>query len=328
MVRPGAIFRLQYWIPLVRLKPVESFPKRLISKIIWIFKRALLNTESLLGFIGAKVTGKSELGNVFLCFRKSCSIADKGRVILIPKDYIIFDSVRFTGKWEIQSCEFLAEAFNKVEVDKKIASVLLDIGANSGMNTLQVARLARNPIAAVCVEPLPLNLEALEYNLNNCDKIAEYKILPYALGAQVSRSSIYEDPTNSGNSSLLDLNLKNQLVTEIEVESTMNFISGLNNSGEMFALKIDTQGYEVEIISDFSPDFWSKIVRAVIEVRAQEGLSEDQVGGILESISLFDTRHWGGEDSANLTMVEIRNFWLSGTYEERDLYLSNNRKAS
>jgi FkbM family methyltransferase len=311
-----------HFIPIVRLRPWNSFLTRLIGKFGWILKLLANRFLSRIQVKGARIVGNSAMGNIWLRFNVDTPVANAREELLVPKDLVIFESIRSNGVWENNVCSFLAKAFDDESAAKEIPTILLDIGANSGMISIQVARLAKMPVLVYCVEPLPVNLEALELNLSKQKKLAGFKIFPYALGKQSGRTSVFSEKINLGNTSLQEMNEKSFFMTEIDIRATKQFIENEIPISANLVLKCDTQGYEVVILSDFSNAFWDRIVRGVIEVRGTYEVKDENLENILNNLSLYSTLYWGGDPKKKIEICEVRNFWLNGSGNERDLYFA------
>jgi FkbM family methyltransferase len=274
---------------------------------------------------GAKVIGKSSMGNVFLQFNEDTPVALKNEIVCIPKDFVIFESISNSGSWELDSCVYLAEAFSSGKPSDLNANTLLDIGANSGMITIQTARLASNPITAYCIEPLPLNLEALRANMQMQTCLADYKIYPYALSQKDGIAQIYSEKVNIGNTSLFQMDkFQDTFDTEITLRNTNEFIEKEFSDSAIIALKCDTQGSEIVILSNFPTSFWNQIVRGIIEIRSMANLVPRQISPILKCLEIYDDFFWGDDFGKKIDLDDIENFWLKGTGEERDLFFSKN----
>lgn len=274
---------------------------------------------------GAKVIGKSPMGNIIVQFSVDTPVALKNETIYIPKDFVIFESIRNSGSWELANCVYLAEAFKFGKPSDLNANTLLDIGANSGMITIQTARLASNPISAFCIEPLPLNLEALHANMQKQTCLADYKIYPYALSQQDGIAQIYSEKVNIGNTSLFQMDkFQDTFNTEITLRNTNEFIKKEFSDSAIIALKCDTQGSEIIILSNFPTSFWNQIVRGIIEIRSMVNLVPKQISPILKCLEIYDDFFWGDDFGKKIDLYDIKNFWLKGTGEERDLFFSKN----
>ena len=89
--------QVKLWVPLSNFSPVATFPQRLISKWVFISKNLILFTGSKLGFFGAKVLGTTSSGNTFLKLNKDYSLGKRGFVLELPRDRVIFESVKNMG---------------------------------------------------------------------------------------------------------------------------------------------------------------------------------------------------------------------------------------
>lgn len=317
------IIKVLKYLPIVRLTPRKTFWWRLGQKHSAPFIR--LTNAILCNFKlkGARVIGKSPMGNVFLRFNVDTPVASKNEIICIPKDRVIFQSIRSSGTWELDSCIFLAEAFKSGNTSDSYANTLLDIGANSGMITIQTARLARKPISAYCIEPLPINLEGLRANLQKQTHLAEYKIYPFALSQEDGFAKIYSERVNIGNTSLFRMDKwKDTFETEIALRNTTEFIKREFSDSAIIALKCDTQGSEFRILSGFPSSFWSKIVRGIIEIRSVANLTPNQIFPILKCLEKYNNLFWGDNIEKKIDLLEIEKLWLGETGEERELFFS------
>jgi FkbM family methyltransferase len=319
------ITRFIKYLPVVRLNPKKTFWHRLMQKNISHFNRITFKILRILKLKGAQVIGKSTMGNIVIKFSVDTPVALKNETIYIPKDFVIFESIINSGSWELDNCVYLAEAFKSGKNSDLNANTLLDIGANSGMVTIQTARLASNPITAYCIEPLPLNLEALRANLQIQTCLADYKIYPYALSQEDGIAQIYSEKVNIGNTSLFQMDkFQDTFNTEITLRNTNEFIKKEFSDSAIIALKCDTQGSEIIILSNFPTSFWNQIVRGIIEIRSMANLVPKQISQILKCLEIYDDFFWGDDFGKKIDLDDIENFWLKGTGEERDLFFSKN----
>ena len=107
-----------------------------------------------------------------------------------------------SGSWQDAEIAFVRE-----RIQNHRNYVLIDIGANVGLFTLQCLNLCGDLIdRCVCFEPSIDNFACLEFNLNKySDKIDAYK---YALGEVNETISFYKDAANAGNYSLNRTSMK------------------------------------------------------------------------------------------------------------------------
>jgi len=273
---------------------------------------------------GARIVGKSELGNILLKLNIDSPVADKHQIIMMPKDLVLFESIRSRGSWDMPAVNFLSAPLNYANGKKIIKSyTFLDIGANSGLIVRQIAKLAKRNFKIVCVEPLPINLEALKFNTSALPNVDSVEIYPYALGDENSELEIFSEKANLGNTSLVQMDGKSVIRTLISQASTLDFIDKYLLDDSRVIIKCDTQGYESKILSQLPKKFWNRIECGVIEIRSIPMLNEKYLELILISLSDFSYMYWGDDFLKNrLTILEVKEFWLSGINEERDLFFS------
>jgi hypothetical protein len=101
------------WIPLVKPYPIKTCPQRLIRKWLYIANEATLMIGFWLGFSGARIVGVSQNGNTLLSLNKDYALGRKGTILELPRDLVIFESVRKQGIWELEESEFLARGLRK-----------------------------------------------------------------------------------------------------------------------------------------------------------------------------------------------------------------------
>ena len=149
---------LKVWIPIPRISPLHTFPVRLLSK--WrviggiIVKSLSGKSRSLgshLGINGAKLIGFNSNGNSQLRLNTDGVLGLKGTILELPKDDVIYKSVQRAGNWELDECAFLADGLATCYFLGNTSVAFVDIGANTGLMTLQVMNIAKtnNDIAEV-----------------------------------------------------------------------------------------------------------------------------------------------------------------------------------
>jgi FkbM family methyltransferase len=314
----------QWFIPVVRLSPRSTFALRFRNKITWITQTCLGIFLSKLRIQGARIVGTSILGNIFLEFNVDTLLGKKGQKIMMPKDLVLFESVRAKGFWEPSIVSFLSQPLMGIKAEESIAEyTLLDIGANCGLITRQVANLAKQNFNAVCIEPLAQNFEALQFNVSSLPRILELSTLAFALGDVNCEMDIYTEKANIGNTSFLKMKSRNVTKSKVSQKSTSEFIDENLNNKTRIILKCDTQGYETEILSQFSDSFWQRIDFGVVEIRSLPSLNQLNVEYILNFLKHYPTMFWiDGSTQSNVKVSEVREFWLSKTNEELDLCFS------
>ena len=87
-------------------------------------------------------------------------------------------------------------------LSEKIAFV--DLGANSGLVTLQTLRYAQTQNVVLIVEPLPNHVKAIKRNLQTLETSSHlFHIFEYGLGRESAEIDIFTESNNHGNSSFL-----------------------------------------------------------------------------------------------------------------------------
>ena len=149
-----------------------------------------------LGTVGAKDLGQAASGNGLLQLRKNYSLGKKGFILEIPKDEVIYRQVKHYGNWELEESEFLSDGLviSNVIIDTKVA--LLDIGANTGLVTLQALNLSKVCVDVFLFEPIHRNVNALKFNLRELKNI---KIIEASLSDRDGESNFFTEITNQIN---------------------------------------------------------------------------------------------------------------------------------
>ena len=115
------------------------------------------------------------------------------------------------GTWELDESMFLADGLKRAcKNTHKVA--LLDIGANTGLVTLQAMNLSNTSAEVFLFEPVPRHASAIKKNLRNLSNI---NINEFGLSDKNGQAKIFTEATNHGNTSLI-----NSVVPEIGMIST------------------------------------------------------------------------------------------------------------
>ncbi|HEX3982879.1 MAG TPA: FkbM family methyltransferase, partial [Acidisoma sp.] len=120
-----------------------------------------------------------------------------GEPLLVPTDHVILPTVFTRGSWQPEEIRFFA--------DRLLAEdryTLLDIGANVGLFSRQIARAFPQLRRIYCFEPSPLNFAALRFNLESLEPLPALHFINAALDTEDGVKSFYQDRANIGNHSL------------------------------------------------------------------------------------------------------------------------------
>lgn len=163
------------------------------------------------------------------------------------------------GGWE-------KESLNIWEKLSKNASVIIDIGANTGIYSL-IAKSV-NPNASVyAFEPISRVFDKLVKNieLNNCD-IKPYRV---AVSNYKGKATIYDVPHEHQYSATMNLRthtaLTNTVAVEVETVTLSDFVE-LNNISAVDLIKLDVERHETEVLQGFLPHLYQLKPTILIEV--------------------------------------------------------------
>ena len=308
------------WIPIPKLFPLETFPQRLLMKLSTIARNLYELSGVRLGFLGASVSGSTDYGNTLLKLRKNYALGVKNSVIELPKDLTIYESVKNHGSWELEVSRFLAVGLTKTCHSSRSKTALLDIGANTGLITLQAMNLSQTENDVFLFEPVPRHALAIKNNLRNFSNI---HINQFALSNKNGISLVFTESTNHGNTSLLKSVVPESGMTksEIKLVDTQEFCAEFLNGFDSYIIKSDTQGMDALILARIPDRIWKKVECAVIEVWALPEIRINDVENLLAMFSDFNYVSWG-TDSRPVELNEIRDFWLGKSGNARNLFLN------
>jgi FkbM family methyltransferase len=309
------------WVPVPKISPLHSFPERLIAKWSAIFKNLIWNLKNKLGFSGVRVIGLTPSGNTQLQFKCDSSFGPKGFVIELPRDDVIFKSVRRHRSWEIHESNFLARGLRKAIQESRLKTALIDIGANTGLVTLQALNLSDASPKVFLFEPIPRHTTAISQNLKGKSHV---QIFNFALSNKNGTAEIFTEESNHGNSSLLNsvVDSFEQIVTQVKLVDTTEFFRNSFSEFENFIIKCDTQGMDAVILSRIPSRIWQKVECAVVEVWAVNEINEYDVDILLPLFQGFEFVSWVPNINQKVKISEIRTFWLGKTKAHRNLFLS------
>ena len=131
------------------------------------------------GLAGARIVGTSKGGNTLLTLNRNSPLGPRGTIISLPRDRVVFESVRQEGSYSPDVSEFLRGGLDAVP-QAKTRAALLDIGANTGLVTLQTMNSAIESHEYFLFEPLPRHVEAIKHNLSNAS--AKEKVHVHQVG--------------------------------------------------------------------------------------------------------------------------------------------------
>jgi len=197
---------------------------------------------------------------------------------------------------------------------------LLDIGANTGLVTLQVMNLSKIDAEVFLFEPIPRHVAAIEHNLSSVEKV---HINQFALSDKNGVAEIFTIPTNHGGSSLLKSAVPSagSIRTQIELVDTAEYCERFLIKYDRFIIKCDTEGMDACILSLIPNRIWQNTEVAIIEVWALPEIREQDVTNLLAMCRNFKYSSWNPKSKETVTFNEISEYWLSKSGTMRNLYL-------
>ena len=309
---------------MVQPLPLATFPKRYLGKITFLSKRFGLVVLGKLRVCGARVVSQTANGNVVLVNNRTNALGNKGARIQVPRDKVIFEHLRLFGQWELAESIFLAQGLKNLEKRSTQNCVFLDIGANTGLITLQTMNLAETGQDAILVEPIPRHVDAIRDNLKNISKKGKVRILQFGLSNENKFQVIFSEGNNFGNSSILEsvIPTGTKIRTQIELRKTTTFVDQELAAYDGFVIKCDTQGLDAKILSQLAERIWHSTEAAVVEIWALEEIDSVDVAKCLELWKLFTNVSWSSKMKENIGFEEVFSFWTAKNSASRNLFLS------
>lgn len=209
--------------------------------------------------------------------------------------------------------------------------VFIDIGANIGNHSVYFGKFLADYI--ISIEPHPKLLPILKRNLD-VNRIIEYSIIPYAVGAKSSAGYMslrqgYEKNIGGSHVSIIEENSKNTDSDSIIVTTIDNIIESLENklkSKQISFIKIDIEGMELEALKGATNLLEKHHPQLAIELISLESLSA--VKAFLKNFGYIDVGKFCSAPTyhfINPSIHELRSDWWSFEYSNMNrLRLASN----
>ena len=311
---------IKKWIPFTSILPLNTFLIRLKKKNL--YTRQLI--YSIIGLSGARIIGALPNGCFQVRLNKSSILGEKGTILNVPKDNVIFQNVRTYGHWEKHECEFISRALQTAHLSTQSKVALLDIGANVGLVTLGAMNLSKTATDIHLFEPTPIHIFALKHNLKNLKISGDIFVNEHGLSNKSETIKLYRDLGNSGHSSVFNkaVNVQNREEIEVRLESANQYFESNLLNYDSFIVKSDIQGLDAQVLSNFPIEFWKKVKAAVIEVWAFTEVKNEDVEDLITKLDGFQNLSWDPYFRIKPTLTEIKKYWLSRNNQQRNLYIS------
>lgn len=241
-------------------------------------------------------------------------------LLFFPKnDTVIYEHFVSNGSWDEESILKIIES-----VDKEKKYILLDVGANIGLFSIQLELALRSTVKGelleqiIAFEPVLLLGELARANFS-ATKIKKSLVLNAAIGSKREERIIYLDAGNAGNNSLLASQVSEKLSgkNNVFVDTLAATLEQheINLTDKNIILKIDVQGFESEVISGLSEDIIDKIKILLCEItpNALVDESSSKVQKMFEVLKRFkkfeifyDNKGVTRESSKEVSFEEIK----------------------
>lgn len=312
--------------PNIRKTLKRFLGSRFSFKILSTSLRMIRKFAVLCRLYGARHVGDDDFENGILILNQGTYLGERGAAIYTPRDRVIFQYVLERGNWEIKESKFLSRIINNSakSIGNEFRIKFLDIGANSGLVSRQVALEIKNICDFILVEPIPNHVRAIEKNMKFLKNVGEMRIIQAALSNVSGHTEISVEIDNRGNSSLFSSAMPNTGFRTIQI-STLGvdqFVKKYLLGAQVFAFKSDTQGYDAKILSLIPEHVWQKCLGGVVEVWALAEIEPQDVKMLMRLWNNFPFKAWSESLYTSISCDEIENFWLSKSGKSRNLYLS------
>ena len=193
-----------------------------------------------------------------------CALGNAGETLLLPFDKVMYPNIIENNGWQLEELGFLKDRINP---DQRYT--LLDIGANVGLFTRQVANRFPNICQNICVEADPENFRALQFNLTKLPA-KRCHLWNIALSEADAEREFLRDAENIGNYSLNADAMRHRPFQTVKIRAAATDVwmrehIALDPNTRLI-WKSDTQGYDEVIVSMTPLEIWHQVDMAIIEL--------------------------------------------------------------
>jgi FkbM family methyltransferase len=184
------------------------------------------------------------------------------------------------NSWDFEEREAIYAELKAQSRDDGRPFVFVDGGANVGLYSLFVASAAHQlgrEARILAIEPDPTNLGRLNFNIAASQRLGDFQVAPYAIGAESGSARLTGGETNRGEVRLARDNEIGDSVTDITVTvKTLPEILGTADIDTIDVLKLDIEGAEYAalqgLFSHSPATTWPTMI--VLEVGKSENFTD------------------------------------------------------
>lgn len=323
-VNPQKLYQLKIWLPVTKLFPIRSLPRRYQRKLNLIFENFVYIFGPILHFSGMTIVAQDQ-GLTTLKLHRKSPLGPKGTLIKLPEDQVIYRKVKQLGQWELAESEFLAEGLKSAYLKSNLDTVLIDIGAHVGLVSLQAINIAKTSSDVVLFEPFPKNITSLKYNMANSCLSKNITIHEFALADTSGKTTMFIDTTNFGKSSINKSKFNSNHSLEIEMTNTAKFFNNSIKTYDNYVIKCDAEGSDAVICANIPKRIWEKTICATIEISAWNTVKKKHVDHLCRLWGELFTWSWQGNLDQISNYDEVKNFWTGKSQAQKNLFLRQRR---
>jgi FkbM family methyltransferase len=214
---------------------------------------------------------------------------------------------------------FVSQIYHHPEMRIAHRPTIMDVGANIGIYAIWAQRRYQ-PAAIYCYEASPQTFVYLEDNVTRLidGQAAQVSAVNCAIASTSGQKLVLHQSTSiSGISTLLDTgkvswiaeaSANRQLATHEVISSTVSAEMESNRLAAIDILKIDVEGYFLEVLKGIAPKDFARIRNIVMEVDylPETGIKPDEVEELLQAVG-YRTAWLDRSQDNNLTFYAWRS---------------------